>query len=154
MKRMPADARRPLIRLVSHLRLPVAHAVRWTLLVAVALASTIAFGAVVSATRAIGMLTSSAMPPLPTTTTVTSSQPVSFTGDSVTFTATVRNDLNNPVTTGTVTFSAGPITLASNVPLNASGQAAFATSSLTEGTHIITAAYSGDVISANPSSGN
>ena len=77
-----------------------------------------------------------------TTTTLSSSLNPSFTGDPVTFTATVISG-GNPVTTGTVTFSEGVSTLASNVAVNGSGQAAFTTSSLTEGSHIITATYNG-----------
>jgi subtilisin-like proprotein convertase family protein len=76
-----------------------------------------------------------------TTTVVTSSQNPSITGTPVTFTATVTSG-GAPVT-GTVTFTEGPTTLAANVPVNASGQAAFSTSALAEGSHIITATYNG-----------
>jgi len=79
----------------------------------------------------------------PTTTTVASNLNPSFTGDAVTFTATVAS--GGPVTTGTVTFTEGAATLASNVPVNGSGQAQFTTNALTEGTHTITATYSGTV---------
>ena len=77
-----------------------------------------------------------------TNTAVTSSVNPSTTGQSVTFTATVTSG-GNPVTTGTVTFTEGATTLAANVPLNGSGQAAFSTSTLTEGNHTITATYNG-----------
>jgi hypothetical protein len=62
-------------------------------------------------------------------------------GQSVTFTATVTGSGGTP--TGTVTFRDGATTLGSGM-LNGSGQAAFATSVLTAGTHSITAVYSGD----------
>ena len=77
-----------------------------------------------------------------TSTSVTSSVNPSTTGQSVTFTATVTSN-GSPVTSGTVTFTEGATTLASNVPLNASGQASFSTSSLAEGNHVITATYNG-----------
>ena len=78
----------------------------------------------------------------PTTTTVTSSVNPSTVGQPVTFTATVTSG-GNPVTTGTVDFTEGATTLADDVPVNASGQATFTTSTLTEGSHTITATYSG-----------
>ena len=75
-------------------------------------------------------------------------------GGSVTFTATITG---SPNPTGTVTFfdvtykdlNPETTTLASNVPLNGSGQAAVTTSALTAGgnylgNHFITALYSGD----------
>ena len=79
-------------------------------------------------------------------------------GQSLTFTATITNTGSpGPTPTGTVTFKdftyqdVTPVTtvLASNVPLNASGQATVTTSSLTAGNgflgnHFITAIYSGD----------
>ena len=79
------------------------------------------------------------------------------TGQSVTFTATAANPNPGPTPTGTVTFQdftyqdTNPVmtTLASNVPLDANGQASVTTSSLTAGngylgSHVITASYSGD----------
>jgi hypothetical protein len=79
-------------------------------------------------------------------------------GQSLTFTATITNTSGSgPVPTGTVTFEdltyqdAVPVTttLASNVPVDAAGHAAFTTSTLTAGggfigNHLITATYSGD----------
>lgn len=75
-------------------------------------------------------------------------------GSSITFTATVTG---SPAATGTVSFGATTfnglnpesITLASNVPLNAQGQASVTTSALAAGgnylgNHFITAIYSGD----------
>ena len=76
-------------------------------------------------------------------------------GSSITFTATVS--VTAPAPTGTVTFTGltyngvTPVTttLASNIPLDALGQASFTTSSLAaggafHGSHFITATYSGD----------
>ena len=77
-----------------------------------------------------------------TTTALVGAPNPSLTGNNVTFTATVR-DGATPVTTGTVSFTEGTTTLAANVALNASGQAAFSTTTLAEGTHLITATYSG-----------
>src|SRR5207249_9062355 len=78
-----------------------------------------------------------------TTTTLVSSANPSVSGQSVTFTATV-----NPVApgagtrTGTVTFTLDSAT--TNVTVNASGQAALTTASLSVGSHTISAAYNGD----------
>ena len=78
----------------------------------------------------------------PTTTTLVSSLNPSCTGSDVTFTATVTST-GNPVTFGTVTFTEGATVLASNVALNAGGEATFTTSSLSATSHNITATYSG-----------
>ncbi len=75
-----------------------------------------------------------------TTVTLASSQNPSTFGQSVTFTATVT-DSGTP--TGTVTFKDGATTLGTGT-LNGSGQASFATSSLSVGSHTITAEYGGD----------
>lgn len=79
---------------------------------------------------------------VPTTTAVSSTPNPSLVGAPATFTASVR-DGATPVTAGSVTFSEGVTTLAANIPVNASGQATLTTSTLTEGTHAITATYSG-----------
>jgi len=77
-----------------------------------------------------------------TTTTVTSSQNPSTSGQSVTFTATVTSQ--TPGTpTGTATFFDGAAQLGSAVTLNGSA-ATFTTTSLSTGSHSITAQYSGD----------
>jgi hypothetical protein len=47
------------------------------------------------------------------------------------------------VTDGTVTFKEANTVLALNMPLNGNGQASFSTSTLTAGTHMITALFSG-----------
>ncbi len=77
-----------------------------------------------------------------TTTTLASSGSPSFTGDSVTFTATVMSGAG-AVTAGTVTFKEGGTTLVANVAVDGAGHAAFATTALTEGTHNLTAVYNG-----------
>src|SRR5205814_9942701 len=61
-------------------------------------------------------------------------------GAGVTFTTTVSG---SGTPTGTVTFKDGATTLGS-ASLNGIGQAAFTTSSMTAGTHSITAVYGGD----------
>ena len=74
-----------------------------------------------------------------TSTTLVSSLNPSNVGQAVTFTATVTSSAGTP--TGTVTFTDGATVLAT-VPLSG-GTAAFTTSSLTVGTHTITASYGG-----------
>lgn len=102
--------------------------------------------------------------PLVATTTVLTSTAnpvlIPLVGNS---TATIQATITasgNPVTVGTVSFFAGATALATNVPLNASGQAAvtFNTTSATppvlpEGANVITASYSG-ATGFNPSSGS
>lgn len=79
----------------------------------------------------------------PTATTLTSSQNPSNFGQSVTFTATATSDGFKITPTGTVTFFDGSTNLGTS-NLNASAQATLSTSTLTVGTHNITATYSGD----------
>jgi hypothetical protein len=79
-----------------------------------------------------------------TTTTVTSSQNPAAVGQSVTFTAAVAAPSGNiTVPTGNVTFMDGTSSLGMGM-LNGTGQATFSTSSLSAGTHSITAVYAGD----------
>ncbi len=78
--------------------------------------------------------------PAPTTTALTSDINPSLLGQSVTFTATVTAASGTP--TGTVNFKEGVTTLGSGT-LNGSGVATFSTSSLTAGSHVITAEYAG-----------
>lgn len=78
-----------------------------------------------------------------TNTALASSGSPSVVGQSVTFTATVSADGSNTAPTGTVTFKDGATTLGT-APLNSSGVATFSSTSLTVGTHTITAAYGGD----------
>ena len=79
-----------------------------------------------------------------TTTTVNSAPNPSVSGQTVTFTATVAATSGTGTPTGTVNFLEGSTTLASGVSLSGSGQATFSTTSLTVGSHTITANYSGD----------
>lgn len=77
-----------------------------------------------------------------TTTTVSSSDATSTTGQSVTFTASVRAG-GSAVTQGTVQFSVDGTNLGVPAPLNGAGNAELTTVGLTEGTHLIRATYSG-----------
>ncbi|GII79330.1 hypothetical protein Sru01_43120 [Sphaerisporangium rufum] len=81
--------------------------------------------------------------PFVTTTTLTSSRNPSKVGEPVTFTATVAATGTALLPTGNVVFSEGTTTLAT-VPLTGAAQATFTTSSLTAGSHIITATYQGN----------
>ena len=76
-----------------------------------------------------------------TTTSLTSSPNPSAYGQAVMFTATVSSGSGTP--SGAVTFFDGSTTLGTSA-LNASGVAALSTSSLSGGTHSITAQYGGD----------
>ena len=79
-----------------------------------------------------------------TTRLVSSSANPSVSGQPVTFTATVTAKSPVGVTpSGTVTFEDGQRTLGTGT-LNSSGQAMFTTSTLTVGSHSITASYGGD----------
>ena len=76
---------------------------------------------------------------------LTSDSNPSVFGNGVTFTAVVQAVAPaTGIPTGTVSFFDGSAPLASGVTLNANGQASFGASSLTQGTHSITASYSGD----------
>ena len=87
----------------------------------------------------------------PTTTALTSSSNPSNFGQSVTFTATATSEGFQVTPTGTVTFFDGSTNLGvSN--LNASAQATLSTSTLTVGTHSITATYNGDTNFASSTS--
>ena len=76
----------------------------------------------------------------PTTTSLVSSVNPSLVGQAVTFTATVNSGAT--IATGTVVFRDGVTVLATVALVGQS--AAFTTSTLTQGVHSITAAYSGD----------
>jgi len=84
----------------------------------------------------------------PSATVLTSSANPSVAGQTVTFTATVSGSSATP--TGSVAFYDSG-TLLTAAPL-VGGQAAYATSSLTQGTHQITAAYSGDATNSSSTS--
>jgi hypothetical protein len=79
-----------------------------------------------------------------TSTALVSSANQSFSGSSVTFTATVTA-LVSGTPTGTVTFKDGASTVGTS-PLNASGIAVYSTSTLSVASHTVTAVYSGDAI--------
>lgn len=87
---------------------------------------------------------------VPTLTTVVSSKNPSAVAEAVTFTATVVTNPGTGTTNapsaapvgGSVAFKDGVTTLAT-VAINASGVAAFTTSSLGQGTHNMTAVYGG-----------
>jgi hypothetical protein len=89
---------------------------------------------------------------LATTTAVTSSLNPSASGQSVTFTATVSGPSgNSTVPTGMVTFIDGTSTLGTG-SLNNSAQATLSTSTLSAGSHSITAVYGGNTIFAGSTS--
>jgi Bacterial Ig-like domain (group 3)/NHL repeat len=79
----------------------------------------------------------------PTTTTLTTSTAVTQFAAPITLTATVTG-VSASTPTGNVKFMDGTTVLAT-VPLNGLGVASYFNSSLTAGTHTITAAYQGDV---------
>jgi len=76
-----------------------------------------------------------------TTTGLSTSPNPSVVGQPVTFTSVVTSAVGIP--TGTVTFSDGGASIGTG-NMNGSGQATFSTSSLSAGTHTITAQYGGD----------
>ncbi|MCA1558151.1 MAG: MBG domain-containing protein, partial [Acidobacteria bacterium] len=76
-----------------------------------------------------------------TTTTVTSSVNPSSPGQNVTFTATVASTAGTP--TGSVQFVIDGIAVGATQALNGSGSATFSTSTLTVGTHTVSANYGG-----------
>ena len=86
--------------------------------------------------------------PAATKVTVTSSANPSYTGENVTFTATIAGFPANPLSgsAGTVAFSDGETALGT-APVSG-GAASFTTSFTSTGNHTITAAYSGDANSA------
>ena len=95
----------------------------------------------------IGQITTAQAPAHQTTTIVSSVNP-SIVGQAITFTASVAG--NFP--TGTVQFMDGGINLGSPVTLSGGGIAQLITSTLTQGTHPITAVYSGDANNAGSTS--
>ena len=88
--------------------------------------------------------------PAATTTTIASTSYTPAFGQSITLTANVRPTLGN-TPTGTITFMDRTTTLAT-IPL-ANNTASFSISTLTTGTHYISAQYSGDSYSAASTSG-
>jgi len=84
-----------------------------------------------------------------TTTALTSSKNPAYSGGSVTFTAVVKG-LVSGTPTGTVTFMDGTTSLGTGT-LN-SGTATFTTTSLSVGSHSITAVYGGDTLDVGSTS--
>ena len=91
-----------------------------------------------------------ALPPVPTTTSLSANTTTSTYGQSVTYTATIAGNGGSP-TDGTVDFSAGGTTLCAAAPV-VSGKASCTTTDTPLGTNAISASYPGDVIFL-PSSG-
>ena len=100
-------------------------------------------------TSAAQTLTVSAAVPIPTSTVVTSSALNGNLGSSITFTATIMGGSGSP--SGSIAFLDGGTSLGSPVPVS-NGAATYTTSTLTAGTHVITAIYSGDGNSAGSTS--
>ena len=93
------------------------------------------------------VVTETVQPNQPTTTTsLTSSSLTSFAGMSLTFTATVTKSGTGATPSGTVTFYDGSASLGSVAVSSSMGQAALTISTLSVGSHSITAVYSGDSI--------
>jgi hypothetical protein len=90
--------------------------------------------------------------PAATTTDIVSLRNPSEFSDAVVFAASVRRG-PLPISAGTVTFKEGATVLAANVPINPLGLAFVTSSSLSVGTHTITAFYNGTASNA-PSSGS
>ncbi|MCB0048647.1 MAG: Ig-like domain repeat protein, partial [Caldilinea sp.] len=74
-------------------------------------------------------------------TTLSSSANPSIVGQSVTFTATVTDDVGSVLPTGTVTFTVNGVDVVASL---VSGVATYITDTLTVGSHVITATYGGD----------
>jgi len=87
-----------------------------------------------------------------TTTTLASSLNPSALGQSVIFTATVAPTVGTALPTGTVQFSVDGTAVGGPVTLNGSGAATLTSSTLTVGTHSITAVYTPDSTSFTTSS--
>ena len=79
----------------------------------------------------------------PTTLTLTVNSSSVYIGDTVTFTATLKDTSNNAVSGATVTFKEGSTSLGTGTT-NSSGVATLSTTSLTVGSHSVTANYGGD----------
>ena len=96
----------------------------------------------VEATPTAAEATTQVVTSVDTTTSLQSSQDPSKFGDSVTFTATVSPaQTTNGTPTGSVQFSIDGTAAGNPVPLDENGDATFATSSLSVGSHAISASY-------------
>ena len=87
-----------------------------------------------------------------TTVALASSLNPSSRGANITFTATVSSNGGSPSVSGTITFADNGVAMGNPVPL-AANQATLTTTTLTVGTHAITAMYSGDAQNA-PATGS
>jgi len=87
-------------------------------------------------------VTAAVAQPTATTTTLTASPTTAVSGQSISFTATVAPTAGTSLPTGMVTFQDGSTAIGTS-PLT-SGSGALAVSSLSVGTHSLTAIYSGD----------
>jgi len=72
---------------------------------------------------------------------VSSAPNPSVSGQSVTFTAAMSSITGTP--SGTVTFTEGATVWASDIPVDGTGHAAFSTTALVVGSHILSAAFTG-----------
>jgi hypothetical protein len=81
-------------------------------------------------------------PIIATTTALTASATTATSGTSLTFTATVTPASGTTTPTGTITFNDGSTALGTGT-LDGTGKATFVTTTLTVGSHTITAAYGG-----------
>jgi len=86
----------------------------------------------------------------PTATKLTASATTAVSGSSLTFTASISETAGSATPTGMVTFYDGSTSLGSGTL--ASGAASFSTTSLSVGTHTITATYAGDSSNATSTS--
>jgi arabinan endo-1,5-alpha-L-arabinosidase len=102
----------------------------------------VASSLVVSCSGGGGSSTSTPPPPAATTTALTTSSASVNTGVAVKLTAAVSS-AGRSVTTGSVTFYDGATSLGA-VALNTAGRAVYSSSSLTAGTHSLTASYGGN----------
>jgi large repetitive protein len=87
-----------------------------------------------------------------TTITVTSSQAPAAYGSKLTLTAAISAGANTPPLNGAVTFFDGATVLQKGAAVDAFGNATFTTSTLSIGTHTITASYTGDTTHNDSSS--
>ncbi len=97
------------------------------------------------------VITAQVIPPVPTTTTLTSSINPSNVGQSVTFTASLSAGavVGQATPAGSITFTVDGVFL-STVTLNSQGIATISSNSLAAGSHIIAASYSGSPTGSTP----
>ncbi|MDB5351906.1 MAG: hypothetical protein JWN86_3153 [Planctomycetota bacterium] len=103
-----------------------------------------------AAPQVITLLNTAKLSKVTSQVSLTSSSSSGFSGQPITFTAKVTNPAGSVAPTGNVTFFDGATPLGL-VPLDSTGTAKF-TTSLTPGTHSITATYNGDTTSSTSTS--